>query len=149
MTSSVSYTAFLLRALAPVLLFFLFFSGCLGPEKTPRPENLISEQNYIDLLVEMQHIKTYKNVQPDSISADSLKELVYQKFGITDQQYSESHTYYQQNPDRQLERIDEAIRQLEHEQQYIQAHIDSMKVDSMKIGTPDSARVLKVQPLKK
>ncbi len=144
MTSSVSNTAFLLKILATVLLFFLFLNGCLGPEKTPRPENLISEQNYIDLLVEMQHIKTYKNVQPDSISADSLKELVYQKFGITDQQYLESHTYYQQQTDRQLQRIDEAIRQLNHEQQYIRAHIDSLKS-----STADTAKTLKVQPLKK
>lgn len=144
MASSEAYFTFGVKYFLFLSLLTISLSGCLKPEKAPRPKNLISEQNYIDLLVEMQHINTYKNVQPDSISADSLKDLVYQKFDITEQQYLDSHTYYQQNTKRQLERIDEAIRQLEQEQQYIQAHIDSMKSD-----TPDSTKTLKKQPSKK
>jgi hypothetical protein len=99
----------------------------MGPDKVPEPENLISEQNYIDLLIEMQHISTYRNAQPDSVNADSLKALVYNKFGITEEQFLNSHSYYQKQVERQLMRVQEVIRQLENEERYIQAHIDSVK----------------------
>jgi|TARA_R100001015_G_C4615658_1_gene171683 hypothetical protein len=99
----------------------------MGTEKSPRPDNLIAEENYIDLLVEMQHITTYRNAMPDSVNADSLKSLIYDKFGITEEEYLTSHQYYQKQVDRQLIRVNEAVRRLEGEEQYIQTHIDSMK----------------------
>lgn len=105
----------------------LFLSGCLGPEEIPKPDNLIAEGNYIDLLIEMQHINTYRNAQPDSVSADSLKALIYDRYDITEEQFLESHTYYQKHVDEQIARVDEALRRLESEKQYIQAHIDSVK----------------------
>ncbi|MAL17414.1 MAG: hypothetical protein CL670_15520 [Balneola sp.] len=110
-----------------VLSTLLFFSNCMGTEKSPRPDNLIAEENYIDLLVEMQHITTYRNAMPDSVNADSLKSLIYDKFGITEEEYLTSHQYYQKQVDRQLIRVNEAVRRLEGEEQYIQTHIDSMK----------------------
>jgi hypothetical protein len=117
------------RSLAIIggLLMVFIISSCLGLEETPKPDNLIAEENYIDLLVEMQHIITYRNAKPDSISADSLKDIVYEKFGITEEQYAKSHAYYQQHVDRQLQRIDEAIRRLEGEENYIKTHIDSVQ----------------------
>jgi hypothetical protein len=108
-------------------LFFL--SSCIGPEEIPPPKNLIAEENYIDLLVEMQHITTYRNAKPDSVNADSLKDLVYKKFGITEEQYLISRQYYQTQVKRQLQRVNEAIRRLEGEEGYIQAHIDSVKAE--------------------
>ncbi|HBX64983.1 MAG TPA: hypothetical protein DEG32_02035, partial [Balneolaceae bacterium] len=88
-----------------VLSTLLFFSNCMGTEKSPRPDNLIAEENYIDLLVEMQHITTYRNAMPDSVNADSLKSLIYDKFGITEEEYLTSHQYYQKQVDRQLIRV--------------------------------------------
>lgn len=116
----------LIQALVLLLIVFATY-GCMGPDKVPEPENLISEQNYIDLLIEMQHISTYRNAQPDSVNADSLKALVYNKFGITEEQFLNSHSYYQKQVERQLMRVQEVIRQLENEERYIQAHIDSVK----------------------
>lgn len=117
----------LLKSGSLYLLMVLFLSGCLGPEKIPKPDNLIAEENYIDIMVEMQHINTYRNAQPDSVSADSLKALVYDRYGITEKQFLESHTYYQKHVNEQIARVDEALRRLENEAQYIQAHIDSVK----------------------
>ncbi|WP_428236129.1 DUF4296 domain-containing protein [Gracilimonas sp.] len=110
-----------------LLLVVVVGYGCMGPDKAPEPENLINEQNYIDLLIEMQHISTYRDAHPDSVNADSLKALVYDKFGITEEQFLTSHTFYQKQVERQLIRVQEVIRQLENEEQYIQAHIDSVK----------------------
>ncbi|WP_421775385.1 DUF4296 domain-containing protein [Gracilimonas sp.] len=110
-----------------LIIIVLVGYGCMGPEEAPKPDNLISEQNYIDLLIEMQHISTYRDAQPDSVNADSLKALVYDKFGITEEQFLNSHTFYQKQVERQLIRVQEVIRQLENEEQYIQVHIDSVK----------------------
>ena len=115
------------KQIAFFLLLLITGFGCTEPDETPKPDNLIAEQNYIDLLIEMQHISTYRDAQPDSVNADSLKQLVYQKFGITEEQFLASHTFYQKQVERQLDRVHEAIRQLENEEQYIQAHIDSIK----------------------
>ena len=113
-----------------ILSFFLallFVVSCLRQEETSKPDNLISEQNYIDLLVEMQHITTYRDARPNTVNADSLKSLVYDKFGITEEQFLASHQYYQKQVNRQIARVNEALRQMENEKQYIQAHIDSVK----------------------
>lgn len=114
-----------------VLVGFLFsaiiLSGCVGNEEIPVPDDLIAEQNYVDLLVEMQHIVTYRNSEPDSVNADSLKTLVFNRYKVTEEQFMASHTYYQSQVSDQLIRVDEAIRQLDMEEQYIQAHIDSIK----------------------
>lgn len=104
-----------------------FFTGCVGNEEIPPPKDLISEPNYVDLLVEMQHIITYRNSEPDSVNADSLKQVVYDRYGITEEQFMESHRYYQSQVSEQLIRVNEAIRQMDLEEQYIQTHIDSIK----------------------
>lgn len=109
------------------LILLLLSSGCVGPEKPPEPDNLIDERNYVDLLVEMQHITTYRDAQPDSVDADSLKKIIYEKFGITEEQFLTTHEYYQKHVEEQLIRVNEAIRQLENEEQFIESHIDSIK----------------------
>lgn len=114
------------------LLSIIILSSCIGPEEVPEPKNLISEENYIDLLVEMQHIITYSNAEPDSVNTDSLKGLIYEKFGITEEQYLTTHQYYQTQVNRQLQRVNEAIRRLEGEEGYIRAHIDSVKAEARK-----------------
>lgn len=112
-----------------MLICMLLLAGCVGNKEVPEPEDLIAETNYIDLLVEMQHIVTYRNSEPDSVNADSLKQLVFIRYGVTEDQFLNSHEYYQSQVSEQLIRVDEAIRQLDMEQQYIQAHIDSVKAE--------------------
>lgn len=108
-----------------ILLAALIFSACVGPEKIPKPKNLIPEEKYIDLMVEIQHIITYRNANPDSSDADSLKLVVFEKYDVTNEQYVASHHYYQRQVDQQIKRVDEALKKLKTEEKYIQAHIDS------------------------
>ncbi len=110
-----------------VALLWVSINGCLGPDKIPKPENLIPEDQYIDLMVEMQHITTYRDAQPDSIRADSLKAILYNRYKVTEEQFLESHTYYQKHVDGQLARVDEALKRLKNEKQIIRAHIDSVR----------------------
>lgn len=121
----------------------LFASGCIGPEKTPKPDNLIEEDTYIDLLIEMQHITTYRNAQPDSVNADSLKAIVYRDYGVTEEQFLTSHEYYQHDVEGHISRIDQAIQRIEDEKQLIESYMDSIKTEQAKhdsLALPDSAR---------
>ncbi len=108
------------------LLSALILSACVGPEEIPKPKNLIPEDKYIDLMVEIQHIITYRNANVDSsIDVDSLKLVVYENYDVTEEQYAASHQYYQRHVEQQVKRIGEALERLQAEEKYIQAHIDS------------------------
>lgn len=115
------------RVFLGVIVAGWFLTSCIGPDAPQKPKNLMPEDHYVDMLVDMQHIVTWRNVDPDSINADSLKQLIYQRYSVTEEQFEATHNYYQQQVERQLVRIDEVIRRLEGERDYIQSHIDSVK----------------------
>lgn len=95
------------------IIFLLLFSlaGCSGdPQK---PNNLIDEETYTDLLVELQLIRSYgENADTDSTTIDSLTTEVFQKHEVTRESFRESHQYYQQFPQEQKIRTENAIERL-------------------------------------
>jgi|AntRauTorckE6833_2_1112554.scaffolds.fasta_scaffold00121_39 hypothetical protein len=122
-----------IKILSNGILFGLLLTtltACVGPEETPKPNDLIAEDQYIDLLVDIQHIITYRNAYPDSVNADSLADLVYDKYGITEDEFLASHEYYQKSVNQQVERINEAIQRIRDEEQYLQNHIDSVRKEN-------------------
>ncbi|MEX0723203.1 MAG: DUF4296 domain-containing protein [Gracilimonas sp.] len=145
MTTSYSKTI-LFRGIFFSLLLTII-TACVGPEDIPEPKNLIAEDQYVDLLVEIQYIITYRNAYPDSVNADSLADLVYDKYGITEDQFMVSHEYYQKNVNEQIERIDDAIRKIREEEQYIQNRIDSVrKINARKDSISKVDTTLQNQP---
>ncbi|MDZ7807872.1 MAG: DUF4296 domain-containing protein [Gracilimonas sp.] len=120
-----------------VTLMVVMLTGCSGHRKPKKPQNLIPEDQYIDLLVEMQHIQSYRNAEPDSINADSLKATALSNYSVTDSQFLATHKYYQMQPNRHLEQIDSVLNRLDKEELRIRAFIDSVqsqrqKMDSLK-----------------
>ncbi|MFD2532793.1 DUF4296 domain-containing protein [Gracilimonas halophila] len=125
------------------LVFFISYS-CVGPEEIPKPKNLLPEDTYIDLLVEVQHVITYKNAYPDSVNSDSLTSLVYDKYQVTEEEFLSSHEYYQKQVKEQVERIDEALLRLRAEDEQLKAHMDSvLKANTRRdsIARADSSRI--------
>lgn len=112
-------------------------TGCVEPREKPKPDNLIDENNYIDLMLEVQHIKTYRDAYPDSVNDDSLKTIVFNRFGVSEEQFLKSHEYYQRQTNEQVKRVNELLRRLDQEEQFIQSHIDSVKA-TRRAQTPDS-----------
>ena len=99
-----------MRILCSALIICFIFSGCLGDDK---PANVVKEDTYIDLLVELHLLKTYLQQPPDSsTNIDSLQTAIYTAYGVTEQQFQESHSYYQQDIKKQSERIKKAIEDL-------------------------------------
>lgn len=130
-----------------VLAVMMLTTACLKNNTQPKPKDLIAEDTYIDLMVEMQHITTYRNAEPDSVNADSLKNLVYEKYNVTDEQYLRSHRYYQSHIQDQIVRIDTVLLRLESEQQMMQAYLDSLRQDesqrrdSLELQKPDPSNL--------
>lgn len=89
----------------------LLLSGCLMGKDSP--PDLIKEDTYINLMVEMQLVKILQeSVPPDSNVTDSLIPKVFEKYNVTKEQFKRSHNYYQQQISAQQRRIDEAIERL-------------------------------------
>ncbi|MDX1636988.1 MAG: DUF4296 domain-containing protein [Balneolaceae bacterium] len=108
-------------------LSLVFLGSCSGPNDNPRPENLIDEDTYIDLMIELQLLRSYQTAVPEDsvrVKIDSLKNVVYRKYGVSEQQFMESHYYYQRQVEPQIDRITGAI--------------DSLKMQMVEDGLMDS-----------
>ena len=100
--------------LTGLLLVLIFLGGCQSEE---RPPGLIEENVYIDLLVELQLLKSYRRTIPaDSSKIDSLKNSIYARYQVTEEQFRMSHNFYQEDPEAQKRRVDMAIEQLRMDQ---------------------------------
>ncbi len=100
-----------MRLFLTVLACALFLSSCFDHDD--RPADLLPEETYIDLMVELQLLKSYQErQQTDSTSADSLRNAIFEKHGATEERFSKSHRYYQEDIEAQRERISRAIEKL-------------------------------------
>lgn len=98
-----------------IFLLFLLVSGC--SDDPSKPDQLIKEDKYIDLMVELQLVRSYGESNAlDSLIVDSLTNEVFQKYEITDSVFVQSHNYYQQFPKKQKNRIEKAIERLKMDQ---------------------------------
>lgn len=105
-----------MKWLAP-LIFLLFFSAFGCSDRPPKPDQLIQEGEYIDLMVELQLVRSYGETNSlDSLTVDSLTDEVFQKYEVTDSVFVQSHNYYQQFPKKQQTRIEKAIERLKMDQ---------------------------------
>lgn len=101
--------------LSLLLLPLLAAFGC--SDKPPKPDDLISEDEYIELMVELQLVRSYgETLQIDSTTIDSLTDKVFDRYSTTDSTFQKSHNYYQQFPQEHVQRIDKAIEQLKMDQ---------------------------------
>jgi hypothetical protein len=94
-----------------LLGFMISVPSCT--ENPERPSQLIPEEKYIDLLVELQLVNSYTyHMGADSTTIDSLTKEVFMEYGVTREAFMESHTYYQEFPKQQKERVDAAMERL-------------------------------------
>ncbi|HEX6982388.1 MAG TPA: DUF4296 domain-containing protein [Balneolaceae bacterium] len=113
-----------------IILLLLSLNSC---KQTPEePDRLISEKKYINLLVELQLVRSFSEVAAkDSLSADSLVQEVFHKYEISRQVFEQSHKYYEKFPEQQKERINRAIELLK---------LDQLRNDTTQTIPPDSLR---------
>lgn len=104
---------FVRNAFLHVSFIFLiaFSSGCNNSNK---PEVLIDEDKYIDLLVELFLLSAIMEKKDSSKEYEELQDVILLHYGITREQFQESHLYYHQDMRKQNKRFEIVRQRLEN-----------------------------------
>lgn len=87
------------------LIMLMTFLAC-GSESTP-PELLIDEETYQLMFMEFAIINQLDQSILEKRSEEEFRQMVYEQYGVTEEQFRISHEYYEQQIDQQLERVSE------------------------------------------
>lgn len=79
-----------------VLVLFLTLSGCYSVDKPQKPENLISEDQMVAVLVDMAIMSSAKGVNKSQIEKNGIvpDAYIYKKNNIDSLTFAESNAYY-------------------------------------------------------
>jgi len=91
----------------------ILLSACQASEDS-LPENLIHSNTYTDLLVELQLLRSYSYTDP-SMNVDSVAGVIFDKYGVSKEQFQVSHRYFQSQTEEQIERVNTAIERIQKE----------------------------------
>jgi len=97
-----------------VLLPFLLLTSC-----QEQPKDLISEETYIDLLVEFELLNNLHETTEDTDSVLRKISMVYEHYNTTEEQFIRSHAHYQQDVQKQVQRHRTAVERLSQVQNEI------------------------------
>ncbi len=91
-----------MRKIAPI--FFLLLISCGGDKSTPVPENILTKEEFIPVLVDLQILESHFQRQFSRVdlyreSLDSSSRSVFEAHGITKADFEESLAYYSTLPD--------------------------------------------------
>lgn len=100
------------RLLIAVILLITTF-GC-SSESSP-PDELIDEQTYEQMFMEFAIINQLDQRLLQKNSQDNLRQIVYEYYNVTEEEFRISHEYYESQVDDQLERVKEMSRTLRTE----------------------------------
>jgi len=87
-----------------IFLLSVFIFSCSKDEVLPEDKFI---NIYIDILVAQD------TLSDNSISNDSLKTLILQKYNVTDSIYTKTVAYYNSNPDKWEKFYEDVIKQVE------------------------------------
>ena len=78
------------------LIMLLFLSSCYKVKKPNKPENLISEDNMVNVLVDMAIMSSAKGVNKSKIENNGIipDDFIYKKNNIDSITFAESNAYY-------------------------------------------------------
>jgi hypothetical protein len=122
-----------MKKLSIIILFFLLAAACGRKEKSFMPEHLLSEQEMIDVLTDVQIIEAdinyQKNQEQDKTEEDSIKivpkdyfkmsreyyDQLFTHYGITDSIFDQNIKYYAERPEVLQRIMDSIVQRLEKE----------------------------------
>jgi len=87
-----------------ICLLIVFIFSC-------SKDDIIPEDKFINIYIDI--LVAQDTLTDNSISNDSLKTLILQKYNITDSIYTKTIEYYNYNPDKWERFFEDAIRQVE------------------------------------
>jgi hypothetical protein len=102
-----------LLLILPVMAFV--FAGCLNRP----PDKLVDEETYKRMFVEFAIINQYDSTLLKDHTHDELRELVYEYYGVSSEQFRVSHEYYESDLDAQIRRVGTINEMLRKERERI------------------------------
>jgi hypothetical protein len=121
---------YIISALIP--LFLLAFNAC---EKEPE---LVDEELYKSILMELAILNQMDQELLGDRDKSELRQEIFAKYGVEQENFGRSHEIYQSNIDAQMERVNEIQDRLKAERDSIQA-AERRYNDETKLG-PDEIR---------
>lgn len=84
------------RVVTILLISIITFCSCKNNNLPEKPENLISEDKMVHILIDLSILSSAKGLNKKIIENNGITpdEYVYQKHNIDSTQFSESNTYY-------------------------------------------------------
>lgn len=107
-----------MRKILLIVFAFAAIYGC-GSESS-EPEELITEETYERMFIEFAIINQMDEQLLQNTSQEELRQMVYQQYDVTEEEFRISHEYYEQNVDEQLDRVKEITRLMRSERDSIQ-----------------------------
>jgi DNA-binding ferritin-like protein len=111
--------------------------GC-SSESSP-PDELIDEQTYEQMFMEFAIINQLDQRLLQKTSQEQLRQLVYEHYNVTEEEFRISHEYYERQIDDQLERVKEMSRTLRTERDSLLA----IEREYKKLTTPEQVDSLR------
>lgn len=95
----------------------LFLFGCTAPEEEIAPDDLLSKDKFVEVMVDVQlleAIRKQKMIREDdpTVKLASWYKEVFQKHSITEEQFTSTFTWYYGHPDEMILIYEEVFEQL-------------------------------------
>jgi hypothetical protein len=120
-------------------LFFLIpiLGACQNDSE--KPEDLIREPVYIDLLTEVFLVQSVAELRGIEDKKDSLYTVIFDHYNVTRDQFDRSHAYYQRQGEIQVARSDSVRDMLRKEREALmRARFQSEDSETQEVSESDS-----------
>lgn len=103
------------RLFSLTLIMVLTFAAC----STSSPDNLLDEETYIKLFIELAVLDQYDPLLTEQKMRDELQEQILESYGVTFEEFRVSHDYYEKSLQDQIRRTERATQLLRAERDSI------------------------------
>ena len=119
-----------------VILALLFLVHCEEPKP---PEQVIDEQTYEKMFIEFAIIDQMDEKLRGDKSREELRQMIFDAYSVSEQEFEISHRYYEDQLDAQIERSEEINLQLRAERDTLVV-IERLYEKAKEAGELDSLR---------
>lgn len=122
--------------------FSLLFIGLIAISSCGDPTasgDLLEEDRYLSVFSELLVINQLNEEQLGPVSREYLKEQVFEEYDVTREQFERTHRYFQQQPERQLQRLNKVEEIFTEERDRLQERLnEERKKIADSLSVPDT-----------